>query len=247
MREICIILCEDDHDVRARYQRYISNYLTKKGIGKICLSTDSPEEVLAYVRGKDDHAFMVYFLDIQLGKNKDGMALAGDIRRLDQMGEIVFITSFEDYISKSFQYKLKALDYINKSEDIEERIAGCLDAVINNERLYESIEEDVWTVFEDGASQYRVRLKDVIAFEGSRDHKVKIIGKDRTVSINTSLSAVEEKLEGPFQRIHRSFIINMDHFVRHYRHLTVLMVEMSNGASFPVSRLHAKEIVNRER
>ena len=70
----------------------------------------------------------IYFLDINLNTDIDGLELAQKIREIDPRGFIVFITSHSEMASLTFQMKLEVLDYIIKDhpETLSDQIFQCL-------------------------------------------------------------------------------------------------------------------------
>jgi two-component system response regulator AgrA len=78
----------------------------------------------------DPTAINIYFLDIILGSNANGLKAAQKIRSRDIRGYIIFVTSHMEFAFPAIQYKIRALDYILKSdEDLEGKVCQCLDTI----------------------------------------------------------------------------------------------------------------------
>src|SRR5690625_719067 len=91
-------------------QRYAM--IEENGI-RIALSTTDPDEVLAYAQ---NHKVDCYFFDIDLGHDLTGMQLSREIRKLDPICSIVFMTTHSDMAFLTFTYKVAELDFIIKDE-----------------------------------------------------------------------------------------------------------------------------------
>lgn len=93
---------------------------------QVALSTKDPYEVL---KALDTAAHTgLFFLDIDLKSDMDGLTLAQRIRTIQPRCFIVFITSHSEMSFLTFQYKAEALDYIIKDmpEKMQPKIHDCL-------------------------------------------------------------------------------------------------------------------------
>jgi len=132
-----IFICEDNDIQRKRLTEFIEDYLYDEEREKtvsmeLKVITDNPTEILDYLKNKNTYG--VYFLDVDLNQKITGIDLANMIREYDKRGEIIFITTHGEMMPLTFEYNVKALDYIVKDQmdRIEEKVIKCLNLV--NER-----------------------------------------------------------------------------------------------------------------
>ena len=91
--------------------------------------------VIGYAKNTDEFR-NVYLLDIDLHTNINGLSLAQKIREYDYLGYTIFITSHTELGMTALSYKLKILDFIDKSnKDFKARLNSCFDAVIRKAPL----------------------------------------------------------------------------------------------------------------
>lgn len=154
------------------------------------------------------------FCDIQM-PDLDGLQfaqmLAGDRTR------IVFTTAFDQYALEG--WKVDALDYLLKPI----AYSDFLTAVQKAQRWFEREEQaaaasssstpsDSFFVKSD-YKLVRVNFSDILYIEGVKDYvKTYLAGDRKTVLSLTSMRAIEGALPATsFLRVHRSYIVNMDH------------------------------------
>ncbi len=159
------------------------------------------------------------FLDIKM-PDLSGLELA---RVLHGGGQrVIFTTAFNQYALEGF--RVDALDYLLKPFNYEEFLRGALKA-----RAYFEPKQPVAAsaapaptpppLAEDHVylkveyQLVRVMLADILYVEGLKDYvKVHLASATRPLLSLTSLRSMEEKLPaGRFMRIHRSYIVGLDH------------------------------------
>lgn len=129
-----IFICEDNKIQRESIEGYIQKYIMIQELDmKIEISTDDPYEILAYVE-KESNINGIYFLDVDLKSDIDGIQLGSKIRNMDIGGKIIFITTHSELMFFTFKYKVEAMDYIIKDdrEDIQKRIIESLEQARNH-------------------------------------------------------------------------------------------------------------------
>ena len=124
---IDIFICEDNKKQLNLFQKYISNLILMEGFDmQIVQATADPHVILKEIRTAENTG--LFFLDIDLKSDMDGLALAQRIRQIQPRCFIVFITSHSEMSFLTFQYKAEALDFIVKdsTEHIKAKIHECL-------------------------------------------------------------------------------------------------------------------------
>ncbi|AWW29098.1 DNA-binding response regulator [Echinicola strongylocentroti] len=156
------------------------------------------------------------FLDIQM-PDLSGMELARvlESKKSSKNTRIIFTTAYNQFAVEG--YKVDALDYLLKPYSYEEFLKAATKAY----QFFEA-KSQVSTREKDNKEyiflkvEYqlvKVMLKDILYLEGYKDYvKVHLIGKPSPTLSLTSLKNMEELLpEDQFMRIHRSYIISLDH------------------------------------
>lgn len=151
------------------------------------------------------------FLDIQM-PDLTGIEFS---KMLPKDTRVIFTTAFDQYALEGF--KVEALDYLLKPFDYAEFLVAANKANTWFELVkgkQESIlsEEKEFLFVKSEYKQLRIKLADVLYFEGLKDY-IKIWLKDNSKPVLTlmSLKSLEEELpETQFMRVHRSFIVSLN-------------------------------------
>jgi len=182
------------------------------------------ESAVAALRALHEHPeVQLLFLDIKM-PDLSGLELA----RVIQSGQqrVIFTTAFNQYALEGF--RVDALDYLLKPFNYEEFLRSALKAKAFFELKQagntpasavpqptpapaEPAEDHLYLKVE--YQLVRVAFNDILYVEGLKDYvKVHLASQQRPLLSLTSLRNMEEKLPGRhFMRIHRSYIIGLDH------------------------------------
>ncbi len=150
------------------------------------------------------------FLDIQM-PDLTGIEFS---KMLPKDTRVIFTTAFDQYALEGF--KVEALDYLLKPFDYAEFLAAANKArtwfeLVKGNKPNIVSEEKEFLFVKSEYKQLRIKLEDVLYFEGLKDY-IKIWLKDNPKPILTlmSLKSLEEELpETKFMRVHRSFIVSL--------------------------------------
>lgn len=208
---IPIYICEDNLEHLNTIKKIIENYIfiQEYDMQIVCSST-TPEEILSLLA--PDMSLGIYFFDIDLNSEIDGLKLAQQIRRFDPAGYIIFITSHTDRWRMTFEYKIAAFDFIGKTPDeaLSFRISSCLKTAWERYRLLAPTIKKTVPFTLNGKRVYH-DLNDILFFESSKDsHRIIIHTENSSLNYSGTLSELEETLPPNFIRCHRSFIANLD-------------------------------------
>jgi DNA-binding LytR/AlgR family response regulator len=160
------------------------------------------------------------FLDIKM-PDLSGLELA---RVLQKGPRVIFTTAFNQYALEGF--RVDALDYLLKPFNYEEFLRAALKAKTYFELKQahdapapapaaapapEPEQDHIYLKVE--YQLVRVALADIVYVEGLKDYvKVHLASQTRPLLSLTSLRSMEEKLpSGKFMRIHRSYIVGLNH------------------------------------
>lgn len=174
-------------------------------------STDFQQEL--------DNSFDLIFLDIQL-TDGNGVDLAKLLRENGYRGEIVFLTSFREYVFEG--YNVHALNYLLKPTSFES-IKNCLDTV------YATVNDENY-IFRYRDSIVKIPYHNIIYFSSS-NHHTEIYTEDQTYMQSDSLRSVIQHLPAQFVQCHRTTIINIQHVLQ----ISGKNITLSNHMVIPAS------------
>lgn len=186
----------------------------------------------AFLFELEDHvAIDIVFLDIEM-KKLDGLDVAKKIRETNSELTIVFATAFAEYAVQG--YDVQALDYLLKPIDTE-KISRVL---IRHLEKMPTIKKSI--MLETQGEIFKLFLEDILYIEVNR-RECTFHSKDKVLTVNQTLKEVSEKLNNEFIQTHRSYLVN----VKHINRLHKADIELSSGATIPISRRLAKDVQGR--
>lgn len=211
------LIVDDEPLVRERVRTLLAEHADFQVVGEM---GDAPSALGAARELTPD----VVFLDIQM-PGLSGLEVAEVWRSEGSLPIIVFVTAFDQFALEAF--RLHALDYLTKPID-PGRFAECLDRVRELHRLSnrDSLEQRVQAVIEMHERRRLVKAHLVVREDEryllvptSTIHCLEATGNyvrlhcERTHHLlRSTLAAVETKLDPHrFLRVHRSWIVNLDH------------------------------------
>ena len=120
-----IFVCEDYAVQRQNIVRIIENTVLMEELDtRLVLETGDPYVLLDKVR--DGQNTGIYFLDIDLNNDMNGMKLAQQIRLFDPRGFIIFITAHSELSYMTFSYRVEAMDRKLEFTSTMKELAGAL-------------------------------------------------------------------------------------------------------------------------
>ena len=124
-----IFVLEDEWIQQSRIEAVLQDLIRQKS-----LQCKAPEvfgkssQLLDAITERGAHH--LFFLDIEIkGEEKKGLEIAKEIRKKDPHATIVFVTTHSEFMPITFQYKVAALDFIDKTlgeEEFKERILSLI-------------------------------------------------------------------------------------------------------------------------
>lgn len=204
-----IFVCEDNVVQRqAIVQTILNTVLIEELDMQLVLNTGDPYVLLEKLKTGQNTG--IYFLDIDLGSDINGMKLAQKIRLFDPRGFIIFITAHSELSYMTFQYRVEAMDFVLKDNpaEAEVKIRECLLNAIERYTLQTNRTHKVYTI-ETGGRKISIDYDDILFFETSGNiHKVILHAKDRQIEFSGTLKELINALGDDFIHCHRSFLIN---------------------------------------
>ena len=187
----------------------------------------------------------VIFLDIQM-PGKSGLDMLTELS--DKNFEVIFVTAHNEYMLQALQFS--AVDYLLKPVD-EERLIKAVNRAekkleqksdsTNMEALMHNMQKagtpnEMKLCIPSLKGFLVLKLEDIIVCEAERNYTVFYLVNKKPVTVSRTLLDYEEILKDTtFLRVHKSFLINLQH-VTEYQRGEGGMVIMSNGMEIEVSR-----------
>lgn len=205
-----VFICEDNDKQRLVFENYINDIIIMHDLDmEVKLSTNNPNEVLKSMKELKESG--IYFLDIDLKSDCNGLTLAEQIRKYDTRGFIVFLTSHSEMSYLTFLYRLEVLDFIIKSnlKEIKDRIAKCLLSAI--ERYSQRSEKHKMFTIQIGDKVISFQYQNILFFETvSSTHRLIVHEDNRQVEFFGRLKDLQNNLDSRFVRVHKSFLVNKE-------------------------------------
>ncbi len=179
-------------------------------------------------------------LDIRLSGSKSGLDLAEKLRD-DYNIPFIFLTSNSDEATIQRAKELRPASYLLKPFRKED-IYTTLEVVVNNQlktKQEEANTAERYLFLKDGYQRVKVLLDDVIYVKSDHVYVEIYTSKKKHIS-RISLSEIQEKLSGDFQRIHRSFVVNCSKI----ESVTSKSVTVE-GVEIPLSKTYKNELSQR--
>lgn len=227
------IIIEDELGSQKVLKSLLSEYVPAVNVLE-CL-----ENVKDGVKSIQKHKPDIVFLDIELPR-ENGFALFNYFDQYDF--EVIFTTAYDKYAIKAFQYA--AIDYLLKPIDIKRLIAAV-------ERVSTSRSNIEWqkhiSTFNDFLDKKTskipvptlegysfIDLDEIIYLEADSSY-THIILPDEKLTVTKNIGHWEAILQDhSFQRIHRSYIINLQKVIRYIRAKSPSVI-LPDQVNIPVS------------
>jgi len=205
-----IIICEDNGMERSKIESIIKEEIVNLINGtNIALSTDNPKDVINYLKKNLGKCF-IYFLDVELVNELNGIELAKVIRNYDSKGYIVFITSHAEFSLLTFKYKVQAFDYILKSDNkgLQSSILDCLNEAYKDYKSIDILEKEKISI-NLGNRIEKFPFEEIMFFETTKvNHKLCIHTIKGHFEFYGKMKDLEDELPSFFYKAHRSYLVN---------------------------------------
>lgn len=196
----------------------VGKYIEQTSFLKLVGKFSNAIEALGFI---NQNEVQLIFMDIQM-PDLSGMELARvlDGKKNSDKTRIIFATAYHQFAIEG--YKVEALDYLLKPYSYEDFLSAATKGFSYFEKLNQT-DSSTQKKTESSTPDYiflkveyqlvKVMLKDISYVEAYKDYvKVHLISKPNPLLSLTSLKSMEELLPADqFMRVHRSFIVALDH------------------------------------
>lgn len=238
------LIIDDEQPVRESLQELLrANCPNVKVVGQA-------GSVKSGVAAVFEHHPDLILLDIKMGDGT-GFDLLEQIEPAEC--KVIFITAYNEYAIKAF--KFSALDYLLKPVDSAElaEAVNRADSLVSKElkTQYETLVHNLNT--DDRAKKkiilktfdniYLVKLADILYCESDGRYVTIFLRSGEKVLVSNSLKYYQDILsELGFYRIHKSFLINMEHIVRFEKSEGGYII-LTNNLKIPVASRKREELL----
>jgi two-component system, LytTR family, response regulator len=237
-----VLIIDDESAARLLIRQYLEDNQRFEILGEY---DNGLEAVVAINQLEPD----LVFLDIKM----PGLSGLQVVQEIVHVPQIIFTTAYDQYALKAFD--ANATDYLLKPytrERFEKAITKILHQSRSNfeeaKQVAASIanrngSEPATTILvESGAKLISLELKDVICMEAEKDYTWMHTSSKSYLS-NYGISQLEQRLPpANFLRIHRSFIVNINHIKEVHKEGASAQLMTSNGRIINVSRTYMPEL-----
>ena len=239
-----IVMCEDNQIQLQQLDTLIENYiLFHSDLFKVELKASKPQQVIDYL-DKDEPQNGIYFLDIDLQADIDGIKLAEIIRKKDVQAEIIFVTTHDELAPLTLKRKVAALDFIEKDQPLDDYRKELYDTLDYAKQIIDetrTIQKKGFS-FEVGTQVYNLDKSEVIFVEASDiPHRLNLESTNGKFEFYGKLTELEEKYPFLF-RISRSCLINPENI--HHVDFSIREVGFTDGTSRKFSIGKSKKLKN---
>ena len=244
---IKVIIVDDEQHAREYLRKVVEDRYPDLRVIALCRSIPDAEEAIAEF--KPD----LVLLDVELGKGVSSFDLLKKIAPIN-FG-IIFITAYNQYAIQAIRFS--AIDYLQKPLDTDE-LDVAIERFRNRSQKADSNKIDsllsAWT--SPGNQQNKmplptmtgfdlVTIANIIYCEGVSNQVLLVMNnKDKTLITLTLRKCEETLVPYNFFRVHKSFLINLNHVQKYIKGKDGTVV-MSDGTSITVSRNFKDEFISR--
>ena len=238
----CMIV-DDEQLARDLLREYIGHVPELNVIGEATKGKEAVELI-------DELKPELILLDVQM----PGMSGFDVLDEITHDPFVIFTTAYDQYAIKAFEKN--AVDYLLKPLDLERfRLAvnraiermkleqNNVGQLLRNMKTEDKTSYDSHIFVQKSEKLINLPVDEIMFLEASGDYTILTTKIDQFVS-SSGIGKLEEILNPEtFIRVHRSTIININYLKEIEKHFNGgMMVKMTTGKSFPVSRTYAKLI-----
>ena len=191
------IIIDDDKMINTALEVFLEKVENINCLG----SYTDPLDAIATLKNEDIH---VLFLDVEF-PDITGIEFLSNIPDYTQ---VVLMSSNQDYAVEAFNFDVA--DFLLKPISVARFIKSCEKVTGNLEKTV-SIQDQKHLFVKDKSQLVKVDLDDVSIIQALGDY-VTLQTPSKKYIVHSSMKSIEEKIpEDKFFRIHRSYIVNLNH------------------------------------
>lgn len=211
-----IYLCDDTSAWIEQMEKAVLDFIVSSDweLSIVCKAS-LPDELLECLSKKETLGG-IYFLDIDLKTEMNGIELGARIREFDPEAILIFITIHDELVMDTFRLKLQATDYILKDNgNVRSQIFETLSAV---ESRYNHSSEKFFStprirLYANGSNHF-IFKNDIYFVESQKNHhKLLVHTKSEVFTTSVPLKEMEQLLGEDFIVCKRGCLVNPIHII----------------------------------
>lgn len=228
---IRVAICDDEDIIRNKTTN-ILNSLFNKFTNDFSIISYSNGELLLKEHEEDN--FNIIFLDIDMPKIS-GFDIAKRIRETNTKVYIIFITSHEELVYKSFDFQ--PFHFLRKQSE-ENLIEDLNILVLKLMKIFKSYKTIILSTSDN---QYVTSLNNIVYLESEKHYINYYLKNGNIITVRGKLVEDEyDLIENDFIQIHKSYIVNLGLISKIDNKNNELLI---NGSIYlPISRKYKKEL-----
>jgi DNA-binding LytR/AlgR family response regulator len=176
------------------------------------------------------------FLDVQMPR----LLGTAFLRTLRNPPKVIFTTAYKEYAVEAFD--LDAVDYLLKPVSLERLIKALnkltKEPLAEEKEIPAIVEEEGFVYVRANRKMIKVKYSAILYIESMKDYVKIILKNEKPLLVKQSISSIEEMLPaGLFLRIHRSYIVSIEHVTAFTNH----DVEIG-GTEIPIGRFYSQQL-----
>lgn len=215
--KICI--CDDELNILD----YIKNILMNVKDQSIIISFSNVDELQNEIKEND---IDILFMDIKIN-DINGIDFINQNKKYLKNTKLIYITGYDEYIEDTF---VTDPIYVLRKPLKEDKIVNAYKKAIDKIKL-----EDVFILFKTAKETIRIKLNDILYIE-SKGRIIDIHTINGVKSIYYKLSDIEKEGSNQLERIHKSFLVNLNK-IKIYKYNKLLL---ENEVELMISRTYQK-------
>lgn len=228
---ITVILCDDNEKIRMIYNRQITRITEKHGIEVKISNFESGKALVFHLSNSPGMADIIY-LDI-LMDSQNGIETAQELRKLGSTAEIVFLTSSEDYVFDAFD--ISPVQYLIKDSTSHEKFEQVFLRAVS---LVQNKKSEMFVCEASNISKM-IPIKDISYFEILIRVVIVHYQNGETFKFYSTMKQLESQLLSKnFIRVHRSFLVNLQHITKFQAKSLIL----SSGDGIPIGATYSQNV-----
>ena len=169
----------------------------------------SAKEALEYLK---KNAINLVFLDINM-PDISGLDFS---QLLPNDTSVIFTTAYSQYAVDAFN--LNAVDYLTKPIEFTRFMKACQKAYEIAQKAKGEIVETPYLFVKDGYDLVRIVLDDLLYVQSDGNYLTFKEKTRKTLTRMTMIEAIESLPKNKFMRVHKSYLINLNHVLKVERH-----------------------------